>query len=68
MAPIRVPMMELRRRAGELVNRVALRDELLTLERAGRPIAVLISPARLERLERAAAAAARAAPAPATPR
>lgn len=52
----RVPMMELRRRPGELVSRVQLRDELVQLERDGHPVAVLISPARLERLERAAAA------------
>lgn len=53
----RVSMMQLRRSPGDLLNRVALRDELVQLERDGHPLAVLISPARLERLERLAARA-----------
>jgi prevent-host-death family protein len=59
-------MMELRRHPGDVVSRVTYRDEVITLERDGFPVAVLISPARLERLERAAQASQRAAPSPAT--
>jgi hypothetical protein len=58
----RVRMLSFRRSLGSVLDRVSLRDELVELVRGGRGrrdhvVAVLISPARLERLERAASAA-----------
>jgi PHD/YefM family antitoxin component YafN of YafNO toxin-antitoxin module len=56
-------MMQFRRKAGDVADRVRLRDEAFLLERRGEVVAVVISPARLERLERAAAELTRLAPA-----
>lgn len=56
----RLPMLKFRRSPGEVLDRVRLRDEAVTLERAGRAVAVIISPERYARLQAAAAREANA--------
>ena len=46
-----LPLADVRNRLSEVVDRVARRNERVTITRNGRPAAVLISPADLESLE-----------------
>jgi PHD/YefM family antitoxin component YafN of YafNO toxin-antitoxin module len=55
----KVSMMQLRRSPGRVLDDVRYRDELVQLERDGHPVAIVISTARLERLERLAALSAK---------
>lgn len=48
---VTVGLTEARDRLGQLVNQVELQSERVTIERYGRPVAVLISPAAAELFE-----------------
>lgn len=52
--PKRVSTMDVRRRIGDLLNRVALRHDEFVIERKGRPLAALVPVERLEQMRRAA--------------
>ncbi len=48
-----ISMTELRRRAGRALSRLANLDEPITVAQRGRVIAVIVSPARYNRIEEA---------------
>lgn len=52
MATERISTLEIRRRLGELLDRVALRNDQFVIERKGRPLAALVPAAEVERLSR----------------
>lgn len=47
-----VSTLEVRRRLGDLLNRVALRQDQFLIARKGRPLAVMLPVGKLERMER----------------
>lgn len=47
-----VSTLEVRRRLGDLLNRVALRQDQFVIARKGRPLAVLLPVGKLEQMER----------------
>ena len=47
----RISTLEIRRRLGELLDRVALRNDQFIIERKGKPLAALVPPAELQKLE-----------------
>ncbi len=49
-----VSTIEMRKRLGDILDRVALRHDQFIIERKGRPLAAVVPVAKLERLERAA--------------
>ncbi len=48
----RVSTMEVRRRIGDMLNRVALRHDEFIIERKGKPLAALVPVERLEQMRR----------------
>ena len=48
----RVSTMDVRQRIGDMLNRVALRQDEFIIERKGRPLAALVSVERLEQMRR----------------
>lgn len=51
MAVERVSTLEMRKRLGELLDRVALRHDQFVIERKGKPLAALVPPSELARLD-----------------
>lgn len=51
MAAQRVSTLEIRKRLGELLDRVALRKDQFVIERKGRALAALVPASELERLD-----------------
>ena len=51
---ITVSTMEIRKRVGDILNRVALRGDEYLIERKGKPLAVLMTVERAESVRRAA--------------
>jgi len=49
-----VSTLEVRKRLGDILDRVALRHDQFIIERKGRPLAAVVPVAKLERLERVA--------------
>ena len=49
-----VPAMAVRKRLGDMLNRVDLRHDEFIIERKGRPLAALVPVAKLEHLEKLA--------------
>jgi len=49
-----VSTLEVRKRLGDILDRVALRHDQFIIERKGRPLAAVVPVEKLERLERAA--------------
>jgi prevent-host-death family protein len=50
----RLSTLEIRKRLGELLNRVALRHDEFVVERKGRPLAAIVPVEKLRQLERLA--------------
>lgn len=50
----RISTLEVRQRIGDLLNRVALRNDEFIIERKGKPLAALVNPERLEQMRRLA--------------
>ena len=50
----KVSTMEVRKRLGDILNRVALRHDQFIIERNGRPMAAIVPVEKLEQLDRAA--------------
>ncbi len=50
----KISTLEVRRRLGDILNRVALRNDQFIIERKGKPLAAVVSVARLEQMRRAA--------------
>lgn len=51
MTTERISTLEVRRRLGDLLNRVALRQDQFVIERKGKPLAALVPADRFESLE-----------------
>ena len=49
-----ISTLEVRKRLGDILDRVALRHDQFIIERKGRPLAAVVPVEKLERLERAA--------------
>lgn len=52
MARKRVSTLDVRQRIGDMLNRVALRQDEFIIERKGKPLAALVSVERLEQIRR----------------
>lgn len=50
----RITAMEVRKRLGDILNRVALRQDQFIIERKGKPLAAIVPVEKLEQLDRAA--------------
>ncbi len=50
----RVSTLEVRRKLGDLLNRVALRQDQFIIERKGKPLAALVPIEKLEQMQQAA--------------
>jgi prevent-host-death family protein len=50
----KISTLEIRRRLGDILNRVALRSDQFIIERKGKPMAAVVPVERLEQMERAA--------------
>ena len=50
----RISTLEIRRRLGDILNRVALRSDQFIIERKGKPLAAVVPVERLEQMQRAA--------------
>ncbi len=50
----RVSTLEVRQKLGDLLNRVALRQDQFIIERKGKPLAALVSIEKLEQMQQAA--------------
>lgn len=50
----RISTLDVRRKLGEILNRVDLRHDQFIIERKGKPLAALVPPRKLEEMERAA--------------
>ena len=48
----RISTIEVRQRIGDLLNRVALRNDEFIIERKGKPLAALVAVERLEQMQR----------------
>ena len=50
----KISTLEVRQRLGDILNRVALRNDQFIIERKGKPLAAVVPVARLEQMRRAA--------------
>lgn len=50
----KISTLEVRRRLGDILNRVALRNDQFIIERKGKPLAAVVPVERLEQMRRAA--------------
>ncbi|MCI0628517.1 MAG: type II toxin-antitoxin system Phd/YefM family antitoxin [Acidobacteria bacterium] len=50
----KISTLEIRQRLGDILNRVALRNDQFIIERKGKPMAAVVPVERLEQMERAA--------------
>lgn len=50
----RVSTLQIRQRLGDILNRVALRNDQFIIERKGKPLAAMVPVERLEQMQRAA--------------
>jgi PHD/YefM family antitoxin component YafN of YafNO toxin-antitoxin module len=50
----KVSTLKVRQRLGNILNRVALRNDQFIIERKGKPLAAVVSMGRLEQMQRAA--------------
>ena len=50
----RISTLDVRKKLGEILNRVDLRNDQFIIERKGKPLAALVPPRKLEEMERAA--------------
>jgi prevent-host-death family protein len=50
----RISTLEVRQRLGDILNRVALRNDQFIIERKGKPLAAVVPVERLEQMQRAA--------------
>jgi len=50
----KISTLEVRQRLGDILNRVALRNDQFIIERKGKPLAVVVPIERLEQMRRAA--------------
>ena len=50
----RISTLQIRQRLGDILNRVALRNDQFIIERKGKPLAAMVPVERLEQMQRAA--------------
>jgi prevent-host-death family protein len=55
----KISTLEVRQRLGDILNRVALRNDQFIIERKGKPLAAVVPVERLEQMSRAAQSIAR---------